>query len=195
MSIKKLIAELSRRENVPIDLQSEVVPLVRSMCGHENLEIYFWSKEFQEQILKGEIAHWDYPDNGTVKNVIDIDYPKNLGRDWQRMICAKELVHVLDPIDTRVMTDAAFDAFCEKLVLPPEFHDPVDGMQVWSDRLAVYQAVAILFPWACRELFSGPYKARKITADFIASTVDIPVRYVKLVMTDGWQQVHQILSD
>jgi hypothetical protein len=196
MSIKQLISELSKREVVPIDIQDEIVPLVLELCQQQNLHIYFWAKNLDTDVLKGKIAHWDFPDaDGIQNNVIDIDYPANLSKDWQRMVCAKELVHVLDPVDTRVMTEEAFEKLCERLVLPPEFHEPIDGKQVWADRLAVYQAVALLFPWATRALLLRPYISKEINIEEIASLVDIPVRYAKLVMDELWEHLHKYLSE
>jgi hypothetical protein len=196
MSIKDLISLVSSKETVPIDIQDEVIPLVQAISGFGHLDIYFWKKDMNSNLLRGKIAHWEYPDgNGGTRQVIDIDFPASLSLDWQRMICCKELVHILDPIDCRVMTEESFDKLCEKLVLPPDLQEPTNGLAIWTDRMAVFQALAILFPWASRQHLVEPYRAKKITAEKISELFDIPLRYVYLVMSDDWQKVHAMVSD
>lgn len=78
-----------------------------------------------------------------------------------------------------------------KIILPPELQDPVDGEQVWSDRAAVYQAVAILFPWATRELLMRTFQEGKLTIEDIATMLDLPSRYVRLVMSDLWKEQYE----
>lgn len=194
MKVKELIRHFSSMEEVPVEIQEDIVPVVTS--SFDKIEIYFWYEDIDSEILRGKINHWQYESDGVVHNVIDIYYSSRMPKDWQRLVCCKELVHILDPVDCRVFTETDFDKLCEKIVLPVDLQDPLnDGIPVWSDRFAVLQAVAILFPWACRQHFLDPYKAKKITDSRIAELVDIPIRYVKLVMSDAWAVLHQHLAD
>lgn len=159
------------------------------------MELYFWEEDLNTDILKGRIENWEYPKDGQIVNCIDIGYSKNLRKDWQRLVCCKELIHILDPIDCRVMTEEEFDRLCEKIVLPLDLQEPLDGKPVWTDRLAVYQALAILFPWASRQLLLQPFKLEKISLEEIAASTDLPIRYVSLVMSSVWEVVHRSLAD
>ena len=44
--------------------------------------------------------------------------------------------------------------------------------------------MAILFPWAARDLLLAKFEEGKLTIDEIAQLVDLPTRYVRLVMSN-----------
>lgn len=190
MEVRDLIAHFAAREVVPVDVQDDVVPVLKEIGG---FELYFWPNEkINTDIFKGSITHWEYPIGKDVQTVYDISYSTNMSTDWQRLVCCKELVHILDPVDHRVMTDESFSRLIEKIVLPPGMGDASDGAKVLSDRVAIYYALAILFPWATRQLFKEAKD--KISIDKIAEIVDLPVVYVQLVMHEVWEETHHYLS-
>jgi hypothetical protein len=192
MKIADLVKALSTREIVPIDAQDDVVPLVQRDL---NLEIYCFPVEMDGEILRGNMSHWEWPDqNGEIHHVLDIHYDKSLSPDWARLVCVKELIHLCDPIEARVMTEAGLDRLINKIILPPAMQTLEDGDGVWNDRAGITHALAVLFPWSCRDLFMGPFKAGKITIDEIAKTVDIPVEYAAVVMDEIWEGYFHFIS-
>lgn len=192
MDIKDVIKQFAAREIVPIDVQDDVVPIVNNS---DKCELYFWPMDMDENIMRGNIVHWDYPNgDGIIQNCIDIHFCKSLSVDWQRLVCCKELVHLCDPIEVRVMTHGGLDKLIEKIVLPPEMTSISDGGSVLNDRVAIAHALAILFPWTCRQLMMTPFKEGLITIDQIAEMVDIPMEYAALVMDDGWHQIYHIIT-
>lgn len=192
MEIKDLIAHFAVYEKVPVDVQDHVVPVLRE---NSKFELYFWpSDKIDTGIYKGQITQWEYPINGEWITVFDIDYAESLPLDWARLVCCKELVHILDPVDHRVMTEDGFQRLIEKIVLPPGLSDGSDSVKVLSDRIAIWYALAILFPWATRQLFKKPLEDGKISIQEIADYVDLPVEYAALVMHDVWEETHHIIS-
>lgn len=181
------------REEVPVDV-NEVVDVLRgSGIKHD---IFFYEVRIEDESLRGALLHWEWPNTDPIRECADIYYASDLGSDWKRLVCCKELLHILDKETYRVKTPAEVKRLVERIVLPTEFQDPIkDGIGVITDRFAIYQAVAVLFPWATRELLLAPYKSQKLTVDDIAKMVDLPPRYVKLVMSDYWPDSYKTIVD
>jgi hypothetical protein len=117
-----------------------------------------------------------------------------MNEDGQRLVCCKELLHILDPEGCRAATDEEISRLFQKIGLPREMQDAVkDGAQVSSDRVAEYEAAAVLFPWATRQLLLEPYREGKIALDDIHRMVDIPFRFVFFVMHPSWEEAHKAL--
>lgn len=191
MDVKDLIANFAAWESVPVDVQDDVVPVLKA---NSSFELYFWPVEMDTGIYMGQFEHWEYPIEDRTITVYDVPYSNSLSTAWARLVCCKELIHILDPVDHRVMTDEGLNRLIEKIVLPPGTGDSSDGIKVLSDRFAIFLALAILFPWATRQLLKEPYEEGKITLEKIAELVDLPEQYVALVMHDIWEETHHIIS-
>jgi hypothetical protein len=196
MSVADLIKEFDGRKSVPVDVNDVKDALVARGIRDE---IYFWEADIDPTILRGQLVHWDpekdweYPTDpmqDVKKRVADIYYAKGLPLAWQRLVSCKELLHILDPTGARTATQEAVTRLTEKIVLPPDLQDATDGYAASTDRVALLQATAILFPWAARELIvanGGLSRAE------IAKLVDLPERYVALVMDEQWPAIRDIL--
>jgi hypothetical protein len=194
MKVADVINHFSAHESVPIDVD-DVVQVLRENGVKD--DIYFWGVDINDEHLRGTIQHWEWPEseNGPLHRVADIYYCKHLPSDWKRLVCCKELLHVLDPPSAHASTPEQVEELVKKIVLAPEHQDPLhDGDQVNSDRRAIYQAVAVLFPWATRQLLSKPLLEGKLTPEDIAKMVDLPARYVRLVMSDVWEVSYKWLA-
>lgn len=187
-----LIKEFSEREGVPVELE-DVVEAVKKRGAKD--EIYYWLEaDLDPTILMGALEEWEYPDEeGKLHYVAHVDCAKSLPGDWKRLVVCKELLHLLDPPVLRVHTEAEFEHLCHRLGLPPEDQDiEKDGDKTISDRLGTYKAIAVLFPYAVREIFMPKYQANLISYEDIAKIVDVPARYAALVMSDHWATLHAI---
>lgn len=198
MPIRQLVRTFASREQGPIDIDTDVVPAVLALA--EGGEVYCWgNKALDPAILKGLFRHWTYPpnDRGDPEiSVYDIDYATNAHIYMQRLVCCKELMHILDPVDCRVMTNPEFEILCKKIVLPPETQDPLrDGKGAMSDRIASLYALAILFPWAMRQLILPKYESGVLTIEKITEIIQIPPGYIQFVMSDEWPEVHKYFVD
>lgn len=192
MTITKLIAEFSERVVVPVELDDVVASLVKRGVRDE---IYYWKVDSDTDVLRGEITYWKYPDGeGGHKHCADIDYAKSLPIDWQRLVICKELLHILDPVESRVAAPDEVRELIQKIRLPPEDQEPLrDGMKVLSDRVGIYQALAVLFPWKTRELLGPPLADGKITIQDISLMLSVPLRYVAVVMSTLWPPAYDTL--
>jgi len=123
----------------------------------------------------------------------DITYAAQIPHEWQRLVCCKELLHLLDPIETRVSRPEEIDKLVEKIILPSDLQDPfTDGIHALTDRVAVTYAAAILFPLGARAILL-PHLGKKLSLPKIAEMAEIPLRYAHTVMSEIWPEIHDIM--
>ena len=114
--------------------------------------------------------------------------------EWQRLVCCKELLHILDSVETRVSRPEDIERLVEKIVLPADLQDPfTDGIHALTDRVAATYAAAILFPFAAREIVLKPFLERKLPLTRLADMAELPPRYVAIVMSEIWPEIHKML--
>ncbi|MET4636134.1 hypothetical protein [Kaistia defluvii] len=191
MRASDLVRLFSTRESGPIDLYDDIIPAIKE-AGE--FEVYFWKADIDTNILKGRIVEESHFQGDDEIRVVSIDYAASMSNELSRLVCAKELIHVLDPIDQRVTTDEAVNDLISKIILPTEMQSLDDGVSVWGDRYGYLFALAVLFPWQIRELLYPKYASGQYNIDDIASLMELPVEYVQIVMSPLWQRVHHILS-
>ena len=118
-----------------------------------------------------------------------------MGHEMERLVCCKELLHILDQNYMKVSTPSAVVDLIEKIILPPELVDPfADGIHTNSDRVAILHALAVLFPLSARAILLPPFKDGKLSAQKIAEIAELPVYYIQLVLNDGWLHIHKLLA-
>jgi hypothetical protein len=193
MIISELIEQFSKRTELPVDVND-----VLACLKHGGIEgkIEFIGVEFKTEILQGQIRTF-YGHNvayGDPVLYVNIYYDRHADLSWQRMVCCKELIHLIDPAFAHTATPEQIRELAEKIGLPPEMQDPAsDTLATNIDRIAEFRATAILFPWASRELLMPLYKSGEMSIEDIARLADIPRRYAGLVMSAGWEKVHALL--
>lgn len=115
-----------------------------------------------------------------------IVYSGQLSIDWQRLVCAKELIHVLDGKAEKTKTEDELQGLIDKIIGPLSTEDfGLADIMAAKDKLAVYQALAVLFPDAARA-DALAFIANGGTVDEIVRRASIPERFVRLVLTDEW---------
>lgn len=192
MSIAEIVRKFDDRFVVPVDVNDVKAALIE--MGVRDV-IWFWAVDIDAEVLRGQLVHWlqkgEPASTGAFKGVADIYYAESLSRDWQRLVCCKELLHIIDPESALAATPEVVMRLTEKISLPPDLQNGVkDGMPALTDRVALLQATAVLFPWASRELFR---KDGKLSTHQIAKLMDLPERYVAAVMDDDWELIHDIV--
>jgi len=197
LSVAALIKACSQWEHLPIDIEREVMPEFLKLGVKD--EIYFWADpKLNPAIVSGEIEHWEYPmqeNDPNPRRVADITYAKQMSDDWHRLVCCKELLHLLDPIETRVSRPEDIDKLIEKIILPSDLQDPfTDGIHALTDRVAITYAAAVLFPMGARNILL-PHAGKKLSLPKIAQMAEIPIRYAYLVMSETWPEIHAMMVD
>lgn len=195
MIISELVREFSGRTKLPIDV-NDIVGCFR----HHGVdgEIEFLGVDLDPEIMQGQFKEVHVRDSvygQEVRRLINIYYHRGHPIEWQRFICAKELIHVLDHPSARTSDPEAIDKLAAKIGLPPEMQDPMkDGHETNVDRLAEWRAIALLFPLAARNQLLAPYRDNVLKLGDIARLADIPSRYVGFAMHESWDRLHDILA-
>lgn len=194
MKVKDLITHFSKIEMTPVEVD-DVIALMRDNGVTSN--ITYWGTDIIGDILRAQVLHWEYKDeDGENVSVVDIYYSDKLPIEWQRFVCIKELLHILDPESEYVNTPEQVAHQIERIILPPDLADPVrDGNRVLCDRFANYQAAAVMIPWATRQLLKSKVDSKKLTYHDIVNMTSVPLRYVILTMSDAWDEIYPLIVD
>jgi hypothetical protein len=193
MSAKALIRKFSELDYLPVDIATVVAEL-QSLGVKDEIHC-FWDQNLDQTVLRGYIKHDEYPQpSGPPKQIAEISYAK-MGHEWERLVCCKELLHLLDPVDQRTWKAEDINRLVEKIILPPDLVDPIlDGLHALVDRVAIAYAVATLFPFKAREILMPTYQAKKFTLADIEEMAELPRRYVAMVMSDAWVEIHKLIA-
>ncbi len=119
-------------------------------------------------------------------------YCAQLSREWQRLVCVKELIHVLDRDIEKTGTCEEIEGLINRLLGPLSTEDfNLFDLMANKDRMALYQSLPILFPKKVRDIYksNGNYTAEKVAQDLC-----IPVWASEMVLSDGWDQLAILLD-
>jgi|GEM_PF-1477048 len=195
MSRYRLIEAFKDRTVLPIDLNEASDWLTGRRIQNE---INFIPVELDpEGAIRGFIRRfrrhkggWD-PEPDEVSNIY---YDSRQPIEWQNLVCAKELLHILD--GACVTSKEAFDKLTQRLALPDDLRHLLDDPDfALVDKVGTAPACALLLPMATRELLLPAYKAGLVTAAEIARQAVMPVEHVRSVMSDMWPTVHAIIEN
>lgn len=157
------------------------------------------AEEMNLQELQGTYTQWTehagvYADPRWVSLVV---YPANVDRKVQRLICAKELVHICDANatkakDSREIADLA-RALVDKNVLADELQ--VAGAVVATDMLAQHKALMLLFPKAARIIARRQIDDGQITTQHLEEMVQIPEAVLSGLLDPEWEDIALMLAE
>ena len=160
-------------------------------------EIRFIGVDLNERIILGALHHYTKSPGVYAEPIVcaDIYHDRSQDRRWRRVICVKELMHLLDRSPSLTATQAQ----CEKLL-----HDltivavtsssfSIDAFTAWHDHLMLYCAVMVLFPIDARNILFPSYSSGLLSIEKIANEVDLPETLVRLVMSDGWPRLYETI--
>lgn len=195
MNTQDLIKHFSVQHSLPIDVNDVLNVLINQNGTDDNVK--FIAVELDTAILRGWCKIWHERDavyGQDVRRLANIYYVKDDPTEWQRFVCCKELMHLLDPEGAQTGTLEEIDELAARIGLPPELQNPMaDGVQANTDRFAELRAAAVLLPLAAREILLPAFQEGRITIGDIAALADIPGKYAGLVMSSIWPAVHEAL--
>ena len=188
MQVKELIAEFSVKETLPIDLK-EVEDALRAKEVEDEI-YYFYDQSLDHNILAGFILTEDIPWGDETKRFSTITYAK-MGHEVERLVCCKEMLHILDPEYLQTRSIEAVDRLISEIILPPELSNMLkNGVQSNFDMIGITHAIAVLMPLAAIEIFRPIYKAGRITIEEIAKLAELPIFAINFAMSDVWPDLH-----
>ena len=193
MRASDVLREFAGKVEGPIDV-NDVLAYI--LAGGVECDVEFVEVELNTDVLLGYIRTFDRHNAvyGDPIQCANIYHAKDMGLDWKRLVCCKELIHLLDGDDQRATTSEQIHFNAERIGLPLELQDfSADGSITNSDRIAEFYALGILFPLEARAALLEPYQAGRISIEDIARLYDIPKRKAAIVMTLQWSAIHDLL--
>ncbi len=208
MKVSDLILHFSTHTDMPVK-----VNLVRDLILSRGMQdkIEFVGVEYDVSIIRGKLKQYIHRDGlySDPELISEIYYDRNQEMHWKRLVCCKEMLHILDRPLWKAKTQSHVSELISKIVLPAgirallhEISGPapseesqaekeVHTLRALLDLHTDLQAVAVLFPLAVREHLLPFYGQNRLSVDDIALFVDLPVKYISIVMSAHWPGMHK----
>jgi len=122
-----------------------------------------------------------------VGHMADIAYPARLPPYWQRLICAKELLHLESDEGQWVRTKETVSRLITGIVLPMSAAIELAkiNVEVGIDHSGILLALALLFPRDARDELRPLYDT-VLSDEQISALAEIPSQFIPLIMSDAW---------
>lgn len=193
--LKQLIEEFASVEALPVEIE-EIQAAIISL-GVQDRIILCADPTMDTRRLRGLFVRYRYRPvvYGDPENITLIAFSSSETRAWQRVICCKEMIHIFDDDVERTNTLDELDGLIKRL-LGPLSSDQVSicDLMAAKDRLALYQAVPLLFPSAAREKALRAIASGSGTFEQIVEGSCLPSELVRLVLTDDWPKLSAKLT-
>lgn len=133
---------------------------------------------------------------GPIK-IAHVIYDEDLPPRRMRLAVAKELLHICDAGLATAHTEETVDRLIDELMIPGDLAGELAQLQIATstDKAGLIKAAACLFPYECRETLKPQYDAQLISDDYLADLTELPVPFVRLIMSDLWQEIYNTLAD
>ncbi|MGO7337748.1 hypothetical protein [Rhizobium leguminosarum] len=194
MYLKNLLDAVDNLQAMPVEIDELATELVRVGC--QDRIIFYPDAELDPAVLRG--VHYKYTHrNGVYSDPILttlIIYAEGLPLAWQRIVCCKELIHTCDTEVERTNTEDEVTGLVDKLLGPLSTENfGVADIMATKDKLALYQALAILFPIAARQQAIDAIEAGTHTFEQIADWVKLPLSLVDMVLNTDWPHIRDLI--
>jgi hypothetical protein len=193
---QNLQAKFDGRTELPIEIQDICDALVE--MGYQD-DIRVVAEEMDLDQLLGTYVQWREP-NGVYtesKWVSLIVYPSNVNPMLQRLICAKELVHVCDAEISKTNDPKEIMELAQ--VLSNRGGAISEGMQITNvkvaaDVLAQQKASMLLFPKAARLVVRQKISDGLLDIAAVEQIVQIPRTALENLLDPAWEDIVGMLS-
>jgi hypothetical protein len=186
MSLSKLVARFQDAPGAPI-----LVDNIRNTIVDMGLidEVQFLRAEMDDVKVKGFIRKFTFHSAPYAEPTrsANIYYAKNLNECWRRLVCAKELVHLVDRPGVAVSSAEALKSLLVGLTSSAE---PVDlDERCQADIVAEITALPVLVPLPIRNQLLGPVKSCRMSSHDVAYYFRIPQKYVAFIMSPAFDML------
>jgi hypothetical protein len=193
--LRRLIQTFEDRVDLPV----EVDEIRDALIGFGIQDRIILSPEpLDAGTLKGAFYKWTEHNAvyGEPQWVTLVVYPANEPIEWQRLICAKELIHVCDLPGVRASDPEAVAALATKLLGPFEASKQ-DEMDIVAalDKLAQHLSINLLFPKAARQLARAKLADGEKTVEEIADWALVPLPSAQLALDEKWESLSTALIE
>lgn len=191
--LRELVEHFQDRVELPIEIDEVRDAIIAS--GVQDT-ITFACEPMDTGILRGVLYQWhEHPGMYAEPSFVSlIVYPSGEPIEWQRAICAKELIHICDRQIVRTKTPELVKQLAEKVVGPFETSDTgIADFMASMDKLAQYQCIDLLFPKAARAIALERINEGVHTIESIANWAVLPEEHIALALSDKWEAISEML--
>jgi hypothetical protein len=194
MSLRKLYEHFQGIKELPVE-----IPDIRDVIYKLGIqdEIIFRPEPLNPGELRGIFYQYTYrprpyadPELRTI-----IVYPENAPPFVQRLICAKELIHVMDSAVEQVSTEEEVRQLVDKLLGPLSTEDfGISDLVAAQDKMAIYRCIPLVFP-ACARAEAVEAMKAGLTIEQVAERAALPAWVAQLVMDQAWPELEAQFLD
>ena len=190
MSLEKLLDHFEYVRELPVEIP-EVADVLKSLGIQD--EITFCPDEsIDDTILRGLYYQYTRSDKPYSEPVFCslIVYSSKISKEWQRLVACKEMMHILDVGSEKTHTLEGLDGLLNRLLGPLSSEDAdIFDIMATRDRLAIYQAIPLLFPEGARLDAIERVESGVLTIQDVADRACLPLRFVALALTKEWPEL------
>lgn len=186
MSLIQVVQTFAGITDLPIEIPEVRAEIVR--LGYQD-RIIFSGQDADPGKCRGVFYQYTTRDGVYADPVLTtlIGYNSRVSVPWQRMVCCKEMVHLMDRAVEQTQTAEEVEGLLDKLLGPFSTEDyGIADLMAAHDRLALYQALPILFPDAARAEALTELQAGRKTLEQIAEWAVLPPVLVTMVLAENW---------
>ncbi|MGA8169563.1 MAG: hypothetical protein WB816_01805 [Methylocystis sp.] len=193
--LEKIIAEFSEVSELPIEITEVRQAILRN--GVQDRIVFCPDEAMDQTKLIGAYYQYTRRDGlyGDTELVSIIVFCSKLEVSWQRMICCKEMVHILDDDAEKTDTLEELDGLLTRLLGPLSTGDfNIFDIMATKDRLALYQAIPLLFPMTARNNAVEKLKRGECSVADIAEAAVMPKQLIEIALRDEWPRLLRDLT-
>lgn len=158
-------------------------------------EVSRYPVKFQDYTLTGGLRVFreigpPYKDG---RVIAQIAYPIEWPEEWQRIVCVKEMLHLVDPPSARSATRVQVEQLVRELTSLAAPSVSI-GLPTRMDLLNGHLALVVLAPRAAIDDLWPMYKSGRLTVEAVAEMLKIPSGYARTALTDEWLKVVERVS-
>ncbi|MEL6582787.1 MAG: hypothetical protein AAFQ36_03050 [Pseudomonadota bacterium] len=192
---KNLQAKFDGRTELPIEIQEICDALVQ--MGYQD-DIRVVGKEMDTTQLFGTYAQFTEPSGGPYSDprwVSLIVFPSNESFEVQRIVCAKELVHVCDANVVKTSDPGDIMELASVLTSKAATGDePRMTMRAANDILAQQKGLMLLFPKAARVIARQKVADGEMSVEDLADKLILPLATVEDMLEDDWDKLAEAIA-
>ncbi len=188
MSLRELLKYTSARDTFPIEVD-EIKKWMLNKGIHDEIN-FIPDPAMDVKVLRGSLVQYEYcpaPYEDNVR-VADISYATDQSLCWQRLVCCKELVHLLDRPETHTATKEQIEALTLHLSMGLEAS--IKHNEALTDHAGVFISLCVLAPLDAVNALRRPYEAGELNDYDIALFFRIPEFYVSSIFHPAYVIVY-----
>ena len=177
--------------NLPIELK-EIKDFILN-TGEVTL-ITRYPVDIDDLVLHGMLRVFrDRPPYASEDRIMaQIAYHEGLDEESIRLVCCKEMLHLLDNHHATASTEDEVAQLVEEITLPFEAVASIPGL---TDHTKLIHALCVLVPKAALDVLIPAYENGDLSAENVAQLAKIPEPFARTVLSSKWRELAEKIEE